>query len=155
VLLIVCIIFKLLPVIPQNWNIIKAAVPAGKNINLGTDGINTSDTVYYASNSGTSYGWRVVSKDESSMTLFSNAEIGEKKVYDISHPDGTYLGTHQNWSDSDICNYLNGTFLDTYFTDIEKSDAAISSYSNHVEYGYNLTDTFIPNQKIVLPSVEK
>ena len=93
--------------------------------------------------------WRIMEKDllsDKQTVTFMSEYILEYRPYDPSWD-------HNKWSGSDICKYLNGDFLTTAFTTEEQE--YIVKYSNVQEKGYRETDTFIPNQKIVLPSVNE
>ncbi len=109
-----------------------------------TGGINTGQIICLGENMNDGSApirWRVVRNNAGKVTLFSDA-ILENKAYDSS--------LHRNWSGSEICSYLNGTFLTSSFTETERG--YISTYSEAQESGHNAGDTFTPNQKIVLPS---
>ena len=135
---------------------VMAGDPTPKNINLNvsnkiaglvTDGeYSGKSTIYYASEDTSAYPWKIVNVPETGrLTLFSTGFIGANHQYDGSG--------HQNWSGSAICTYLNNDFLTTYFTDIEKSSAAISDYG--VTESTNGYDNIDISQQLVLPSVEE
>ena len=158
---------------------VMAGDPAPKNINLNVSdkiaglvtgsGYSGNSTIYYASRkSGEEYTWKIVATPTGKLTLFSTGFIGTNHKYEPNTTD-TPPGNekHNNWSGSDICAYLNGTdtgvsgidhkadgILPTYFTDIEKSDAAISNYGNTDTTGQYVSSINI-EQKLVLPSVEE
>ena len=114
--------------------------------------ITTGQAIYFGKNKGTNpIKWRVMETEEDKVTLISEY-ILEYRQYDPA--------LYNNWSGSDICKYLNSQesytdsgFLTTAFTTAEQG--YIEEYSNVQEHGYFKTDTFTPNQKIVLPSVNE
>ena len=90
--------------------------------------------------------WRVMRVEEGKATLLSD-EILEYNQFDNR--------SYDNWSGSDICEYLNNAdtgFLGTAFTTAEQE--YITPYSEVDEQGF-AGNTFKPNQKIVLPSVDE
>ncbi len=130
------------------------------NLNVGNNIAGLTKGSDYTSSSSVYYGshntlivcsWKIAETPTDKLTLFSTECIGGLHKYDGSQ--------HNNWSGSDICKYLNGTdsyvengLLPTYFTDIEKSDTAISAYGTTDTTGPNASSIDI-SQKIVLPSV--
>ena len=116
--------------------------------------ITTGAAIYFGEYTEAPILWRVVEKDllgdTKTITLLSD-KILENREYDSYSFDESW--GHQNWSGSDICNYLNSTFLTTAFTTEEQK--YITTYSMVEEHGYHDTDTFKPEQKIVLPSVNE
>lgn len=109
-------------------------------------------TIYYGKTEGGDPAlYRVVAKDANTITLFYNgANIASAaKPYDAN--------THDNWSGSDICLWLNGgSFLDnaSVFTAAER--AAIATYGTTETTNTTPLDYTIDiSQKIVLPSVEE
>ncbi|MDF2614119.1 MAG: S-layer protein [Clostridia bacterium] len=119
--------------------------------------LHKGDKVYFGRKGDAPILWRVMEKDMAAETLTLMSEcILEYRQYDPSE--------HNNWSGSDICNYLNSTgsyenddtekgFLKTAFTEDEQG--WITTYSTIVESGYNSEDTFRPEQQIVLPSANE
>lgn len=119
-----------------------APVTASAVVDIGTP--SSSHPAVDVSKGMVYYGgalYRVVQNDGATMTLFMDGDIGNR-VYDSS--------THQSWSGSEICNYLNTTFLTGTFSTAEQ--AAIPAYG-----GTSVVDsvngvTIDESQKIVLPS---
>ena len=98
--------------------------------------------IYFGKNSsGFPILWYMVATDanDNSITLWTPASMGARP-YDSS--------THDSWSGSDICTWLNGTFLNYAFTSAEQ--AAIADYGSTED-----PDSIVISQKIVLPSVNE
>lgn len=119
--LVVCMIFTVLPMTSYAAEIDKPRVYFGKN------------------GSGIPILWYIVATDANSVTLWTTANMGNQK-YDSSE--------HDSWSGSDICTWLNSTFLNDSFTSAEQD--AMAAYGS--TEGPNSIDI---SQKIVLPSVEE
>lgn len=108
----------------------------------------TGDEVYFGEYNGSPLLWHVVGSDSETATLWTTASIANRR-YDSTR--------HWNWSQSEICGWLNGTnsghFLADAFTMAEQeaivpygtTEAANPALGNHT-----LIDI---SQKIVLPSV--
>lgn len=151
------------------------AAATTKNVNLNTGsgtiagikkGQDALGSKIYFGSERTPILWRVMSTDKpatdatGTVTLLADGAV-DTRAYDPY--------AHYKWSGSDICAWLNGGtrsvsdgsgnsdystsgFLPTQFTDVEKA-AMESEYSNIVEQGYKSSDTYTPNQTVVLPSV--
>ncbi len=117
--LVVCMILTMLPTSVFAANIGMGQIYFGKN------------------SSGFPILWYIVATDANSVTLWTPADMGSKS-YDSSE--------HDSWSGSDICTWLNGTFLDDAFTSAEQD--AIAAYGSTED-----PDSIDISQKIVLPSV--
>ena len=139
------------PTITVTISVVEAAFAAQSEIGIGnpgdvTGGANLSGTaVYYGSYGGNPIKWYVVANDGTTATLWTTTSMGNRQYNSTE--------SHQNWSGSDICAWLNGTgsgqFLETFGA---AEQVAIATYSNTLEQGLS-GDEYTPNQQIVLPSV--
>ncbi|MCL2010971.1 MAG: DUF6273 domain-containing protein [Synergistaceae bacterium] len=132
----------LLCIAPAAWAAVEIGLPSGL-----VAGANLSGTeVYFGSYSGSNILWHVVyDTDSGTRTLWTTTNMGDR-AYDTTHSGGT----HQDWSGSDICAWLNGTFYDGAF-DLAEQGAIATNYGTANEaYGWGTIDS---RQKIVLPSV--
>ncbi|MCQ4936386.1 S-layer homology domain-containing protein [Anaerotignum propionicum] len=121
--LVVCMILTMLPMTSYGAGIDRPQVYFGKNIN------------------GNPIKWYIVATatDASSVTLWTADSMGSK-AYDSSE--------HANWSGSEICTWLNSTFLDDAFTAAEQK--LIAAYGSTED-----PNSIDISQKMVLPSVEE
>ena len=90
----------------QNVNLNVSNSIAGLVTNSGYSG---NSTIYYASQSGIAYPWKIVAAPSEKLTLFSTGFIGGTHKYEPftdHNPAGNWK--HNDWSGSDICAYLNG-----------------------------------------------
>ena len=100
----------------------------------------TTGAVYYGGNL-----YRVVANDATTMTLFHDGSIGNMQYNSTSD--------NKDWSGSDICNYLNTTFLNTFSA---AEQAAIPDCgTTEIRNSYFPGADIDISQKIVLPSYDE
>ena len=106
----------------------------------------TGTEVYFGNYGGNPIKWYVVATDAGTATLWTTTNMGNRR-YDSD--------MHNDWRGSEICGWLNrtasGGFLFDAFSTKEQT-AIATNYSTTPEQGSS-GGQFIPNQKIVLPSV--
>lgn len=122
-----------------------ADIQAGTNLTAGSN--LTGTQVYFGSFGGNAIKWYVVAMDSGTATLWTTTSM-EDKPYDTSHQGGT----HQNWSGSDICTWLNSTFKNNAFSVGEQAAMAVQYGTANELYSWGTIDS---RQTIVLPSVNE
>ena len=123
----------------------------------GTSQITTGAAIYFGKHTKEDGNeapilWRVMGVEGEKVTLLSD------KILEYRQYNGSW--DHKNWSESDICKYLNSKdtyadtgFLTTAFTPQEQG--YIETYSTVREQVKGSSYTIIPDQKIVLPSFDE
>ncbi len=104
--------------------------------------------------------YRVVENNADDLVLFYDGRSIGDRQYQVYRPDEKNLNFHNNWSESDICKYLNGEggfsgrgFIST-FSPLER--AAILPYGDVEKTNQNnFKGSIRIDQKIVLPSLEE
>ncbi|NCC16401.1 MAG: hypothetical protein EOM28_08645 [Clostridia bacterium] len=109
------------------------------DISVCGGGIDRAQVYFGKNSSGNPIKWYIVANDADSLTLWTTDSMGNK-AYDSSG--------HDNWSGSDICTWLNSTFLDDAFTVAEQK--LIDTYGSTED-----PNSIDISQKIVLPSVDE
>lgn len=126
------------------------AVELGTPSNLTSAPELQGSQVYLGSYNGANKLWHVMKTDGNTATLWLTDSLGDPRYDPVSHND---------WSGSQVCAYLNGfgayvdaSFVGTAFHTVENE--ALAPYQTVPENGLS-GNSYIPNQKVVLPSVEE
>ena len=139
-LLAVVLAVGLLPMMPGNMATVKAA-DGDKTVSLGTDVIKnptaptaSTDTwkgsyVYFGTYGGNPVKYRVLDKN---TTVFGGTTMlldCDSILWAGSNPSSAFDDNSNDWANSNIRTYLNGTFLTNNFSAVEQSAIASSTKS--------------------------
>ena len=137
ILSLILVLAMTLTVMPMITGAVEIEAPSDAYPIVNATSTGTEGRVYY---DGDLY--RVTENSGTTMTLFMDGSIGNMQ-YDSSANDG--------WSSSDICGYLNTTFLSEFSA--AEQNAMVTGYGTDSEsYDYGAIDS---RQTIVLPSASE
>ena len=131
---------------PQAAGAVGIATPnlaAGANLS-GTQVYFGSYTSYTGGDSTGAILWHVVETGGSTATLWTTTNMGN-----MAYNAG---GSHEYWSESDICAWLNGTVSGQFLSSFHTAELAaiLSAYGTKETWDYATIDI---DQRIVLPSI--